>query len=165
MSDNMNRPVAYLHGARKQADQKFCHACGTILHMSAANCIACGAAQAGNPRLTPALGGMGQAGPNHVFCHGCGQSIHHTAPLCPHCGAPQRVMGAMARGPDKSRIAAAILALVLGGLGFHKFYLGEIGLGILYLFFSWTLIPAVIGAVEGLVYLFMSDERFAQKYG
>jgi TM2 domain-containing membrane protein YozV len=165
MSDSLNRPVPYSHGAGKQADQKFCHACGMILHSSATSCVACGAAQVGNSRLAPALLGIGQAPLNHVFCHGCGQTIHHSAPLCPHCGAPQRLNGAIALGSDKSRIAAAILALVFGGLGFHKFYLGEIGLGVLYLLFSWTFIPAAIGAVEGLVYLFMSDDRFAQKYG
>jgi TM2 domain-containing membrane protein YozV len=67
--------------------------------------------------------------------------------------------------PSKNRVAAAFLALMLGGVGAHKFYLGEVGLGILYLLFCWTFIPALIGLIEGLTYLFMSDERFARKYG
>jgi TM2 domain-containing membrane protein YozV len=41
-----------------------------------------------------------------------------------------------------------VLALLLGGLGIHKFYAGHIGLGILYLLFCWTGIPAVIALVE-----------------
>jgi len=35
---------------------------------------------------------------------------------------------------DKSRLAAALLAFFLGGLGIHRFYVGKVGTGILYLF-------------------------------
>ena len=31
----------------------------------------------------------------------------------------------------KSKVTAGVLAIVLGGLGIHKFYLGKIGMGIL----------------------------------
>ena len=65
----------------------------------------------------------------------------------------------------KSRIAAALLAFFLGGFGIHKFYLGQIGLGILYLLFCWTFIPAMIALVEFILLLVMSDERFNFKYG
>ena len=34
----------------------------------------------------------------------------------------------------KSRLAAALLAFFLGGLGIHRFYVGKVGTGILYLF-------------------------------
>lgn len=64
----------------------------------------------------------------------------------------------------KSRIAAAILAIVIGGLGIHHFYLGNTGRGILYLLFCWTYIPSIIGLVEGIIYLTQSDEEFASKY-
>lgn len=43
---------------------------------------------------------------------------------------------------------AVLLALFLGGLGAHKFYLGKIGLGVLYLLFSWTTIPAIVAFIE-----------------
>jgi len=65
----------------------------------------------------------------------------------------------------KSRITAGILAILLGDFGIHKFYLGKIGQGIVYLIFCWTGIPAIIGLVEGILYLLMKDEEFAQKYG
>ena len=65
----------------------------------------------------------------------------------------------------KSRIIAGILAILLGDFGIHKFYLGKIGPGIVYLIFCWTGIPAIIGLVEGILYLLMKDEEFAQKYG
>ena len=65
----------------------------------------------------------------------------------------------------RNRVAAALFAIFLGGLGVHKFYLGKVGQGILYLVFCWTFIPAVIGFIEGLVYLTMSDQAFEAKYG
>lgn len=34
----------------------------------------------------------------------------------------------------KSKVVALILAILFGYLGIHKFYLGKIGMGILYLF-------------------------------
>lgn len=65
----------------------------------------------------------------------------------------------------KSKTTAAILALFLGGLGIHKFYLNQGVQGLLYLLFSWTFIPAVIAFFEGIVYLTMDDRAFQQKYG
>lgn len=35
----------------------------------------------------------------------------------------------------KSRLLAAVLAIFLGGLGIHKFYMGKVGWGIAYLLF------------------------------
>lgn len=55
--------------------------------------------------------------------------------------------------PVKSKVAAGILAILLGGIGVHKFYLGKVGMGILYLCFCWTGIPAVLGLIEGIMYL------------
>lgn len=67
--------------------------------------------------------------------------------------------------PRKSRIAAGILAILFGAIGIHKFYLGRIGKGILYLLFCWTGIPAIVSFFEGIIYFCISDERFASKYG
>jgi len=66
---------------------------------------------------------------------------------------------------NKSRIVAAILAFFLGGLGIHKFYLGQIGWGIIYLIFCWTFIPSIVAFIEFIIYLCTSDEDFAKKYG
>ncbi len=65
---------------------------------------------------------------------------------------------------NRNKIAAALLAIFLGGFGIHKFYLGRPGWGILYLLFCWTFIPALIGFIEGILYLVMSDESFEKKY-
>lgn len=64
----------------------------------------------------------------------------------------------------KNKTTAGILGILLGGLGVHKFYLDQPGLGILYLLFCWTFIPAVIGLVEGIIYLTMTDQDFNAKY-
>lgn len=79
--------------------------------------------------------------------------------------APQQVYvsGINPSWPIKSKIAAGILAIFLGGIGVHKFYLGKIGMGILYLCFCWTYIPAVIGFIEGIIYLCSNDENFQLK--
>ncbi|MCD8266486.1 MAG: NINE protein [Prevotellaceae bacterium] len=64
----------------------------------------------------------------------------------------------------KSKLAAALFALFLGGFGAHKFYLGQIGKGIIYLVFCWTGIPSIIAFIEFILYLCMSDEEFDYKY-
>ncbi|WP_139996613.1 NINE protein [Paenibacillus paridis] len=64
----------------------------------------------------------------------------------------------------KSKVTAGVLGILLGGLGIHKFYLGRIGWGIVYLIFCWTYIPALLGVIEGIIYLSSSDEKFHMKY-
>ena len=64
----------------------------------------------------------------------------------------------------RSRFIAVLLAFLLGDIGIHKFYLGQPGWGILYLFFSWTGIPFIVGVIEGIMYLSMSDQAFETKY-
>ena len=66
--------------------------------------------------------------------------------------------------PYKSKIAAGLLGIFLGGLGIHKFYLGQTGMGILYLVLCCTGIPAIIGFIEGIVYLCTDDHTFQMKY-
>jgi len=65
---------------------------------------------------------------------------------------------------QKNRVTAAVLAITLGGLGVHKFYLGKPVQGIFYLIFIWTYIPAIIGFAEGLYYLSLNDQQFAEKF-
>jgi hypothetical protein len=48
----------------------------------------------------------------------------------------------------KNSSTAILLALFLGGLGAHHFYMGKIGVGIVYVLLVWTLIPAIVALVE-----------------
>ena len=50
-----------------------------------------------------------------------------------------------------NKFSYAVLAIILGCFGVHKFYVGKIGMGILYLLFSWTIVPALVGIIEGAV--------------
>ncbi|SEH36672.1 zinc-ribbon domain-containing protein [Halopenitus malekzadehii] len=121
----------------------------------------------------------GQPGPNEQFCSSCGTIIKKQAEICPECGVRQGgaaaggaggaaggapAGGAGAARSSKDRTTAGILALLLGGIGAHKFYLGENGMGLLYLCFSWTFIPAIIGFIEGILYLTKTDEEFQRQY-
>lgn len=94
-----------------------------------------------------------------VFCRGCGKEIHETAISCPHCGAQQRATISI-----KSQSVATLLAAFLGGFGIHRFYLGKIASGVLYLLFCWTGIPGLIAFFEIFSIAFMSPDNWAQKY-
>jgi len=48
----------------------------------------------------------------------------------------------------RDEIVGVLLAVFLGSFGIHHFYLRRNGLGLLYLLFSWTGIPALLGFVE-----------------
>lgn len=64
----------------------------------------------------------------------------------------------------KSKFTAAMLALFLGGLGIHRFYLGQNKTGILYLLFFWTFIPLLISCIDFFAFIFMSEDNFNYKY-
>lgn len=107
---------------------------------------------------------------NEKFCVECGAIINAKAEICPKCGVRQQAApSSVGLGPvaanGKSRIAAALFALLLGWVGAHRFYLGHIGLGILYVVFCATMIPFIVSLVEGILFLAMSDETFNRKYG
>ncbi len=156
--------------AAKAADQKFCFSCGTVLHFSASNCPQCGAVQPSGGSIIPApLAAPGALGtalpPNHVYCRGCGLAVHETASACQKCGATQRAQPpASTYSGGRDRMTAALLAIFLGTFGVHKFYLGRGGQGVIYLLFFWTFIPGLIGFIEGIIYLTMSDVDFNRKY-
>jgi TM2 domain-containing membrane protein YozV len=64
----------------------------------------------------------------------------------------------------KDKTTAGLLGILLGGLGAHKFYLGQTGAGVLYLLFCWTMVPAFVGLVEGVSYLTMSQGAFDARH-
>ena len=74
-------------------------------------------------------------------------------------------------GADK-KITAGILAILLGGLGIHKFILGYRSAGLIMLLVSIlgaililpTVVMSIIGLVEGIIYLTKDDEDFVRQY-
>ncbi len=66
----------------------------------------------------------------------------------------------------KSRSVAAILAFsgTLTVSGLHKFYLGQPFWGLLYVLLSWTPIPKVASAIEGVWYLAQDEEAFDRNF-
>lgn len=64
----------------------------------------------------------------------------------------------------KNKITAGILAAFVGLLGVHRFYLNQVGLGLLYLFFCWTPIVWVVVFIDFIVFLTMNDNVFDAKY-
>lgn len=110
-------------------------------------------------------------GMGRKHCYACAAVLDVRAEMCPKCGIRQPAMqqsigGAFAGVPSttKNKTTAGLFALLLGGIGVHKFYLGSPGVGVLYILFCWTLIPALIALAEGIVLLTMSDDAFARKY-
>ncbi len=125
-----------------------------------------------------------------VECPFCAEQISARAKKCRHCGetvdvsmrkAEEALRASERQGnvymnaavsapagyarPEKSRVAAIVLALLLGGIGIHKFYLGRAGWGVLYLLFCWTFIPSIVAFVEAIVYACTSEASFHHKYG
>ncbi|MCB0073939.1 MAG: TM2 domain-containing protein [Caldilineaceae bacterium] len=84
-----------------------------------------------------------------------------------------RIGGSVNTIRTKSRVTAGIFAILLGGLGIHKFYLGYNGPGIILLVISligWPLafvpnfIVGVIVLIEGIIYLTKSGDEFEETY-
>jgi TM2 domain-containing membrane protein YozV len=48
----------------------------------------------------------------------------------------------------KDTTTGVLLSIFLGGFGAHRFYLGQPGIGLIYLLFVWTLIPSLLGLFE-----------------
>lgn len=70
----------------------------------------------------------------------------------------------------KNHIAAGLLAILLGTLGIHKFYLGYTKEGVIMLLVSLltfgfgAAIMGIIGIIEGVLYLVKTDEDFYYTY-
>lgn len=92
-----------------------------------------------------------------ISCKACNKEIHSSVAICPHCGASQR------KSRYKSKYVAAILAFFLGGLGIHRFYLGQ-WWGIFYLLFFWLWIPGLVALIEFIYFLVCDTSKWDDRY-
>ncbi|MBP5498736.1 MAG: NINE protein [Muribaculaceae bacterium] len=128
-------------------------------------------------------------------CPSCGNefttSTQTNGVTCPYCGKqfitaygtpqqpPQYAYGPAGstggnifdNGPSgKSRGVAGILALFLGAIGVHYFYLGKTTAGLVFLLISLLscgllgAIFAIISLIQGIMMLTMTQEEFERKY-
>ncbi|OGW27661.1 MAG: hypothetical protein A2X56_11450 [Nitrospirae bacterium GWC2_57_13] len=104
-----------------------CRSCGKELSEQAVACTSCGVP----PR----------AGKN--FCQNCGAGTNAAAVFCVSCGA------GLAEEQTKSKLAAGLLGIFVGGFGVHRFYLGYVGMGIAQL--AVTIATCGIGAIWGFI--------------
>lgn len=86
-------------------------------------------------------------------------------------GAAPQGGGVFDAGPSgKSRGVAGILAILLGGLGVHYFYMGKSTAGIVFLLISLlscgllAAITGLISLIQGIMFLTQSQAEFEKKY-
>ncbi|NJL82631.1 MAG: TM2 domain-containing protein [Chloroflexaceae bacterium] len=96
------------------------------------------------------------------FCYNCGVEVNRQQVVCVKCGVVLK--GGLSGTGGKNKTTAGIFAILFGVFGVHKFYHGSWGYGILYILFFWTYIPAILGIIEGIIYLTMDEAKYDDKY-
>lgn len=68
------------------------------------------------------------------YCSQCGAQLVDEAVVCPQCGCPVQPQRSIdPNASPKSRLIALLLCVFVGDLGIHRFYVGKIGTGVLWL--------------------------------
>lgn len=112
-----------------------------------------------------------------MYCEHCGSKLEKGAAFCTNCGAPvtaskinsESVNESYQETSSKSKVAAGVLGIMLGGLGVHNFYLGYTGKAVAQLLLSTIgaiiifgpIISSIWGFIEGILYLVSNDKRDA----
>ncbi|HOI46810.1 MAG TPA: TM2 domain-containing protein [Bacilli bacterium] len=81
-----------------------------------------------------------------MFCSSCGSEISDKAVVCVHCGKDVTPKShAETNANSKSKMVAGLLAIFVGPLGIHNFYLGYTTNGIIQLLLSTVGAFLVVG--------------------
>lgn len=92
------------------------------------------------------------------YCPNCGKPVTGETNFCPECGAPLKIANYQNQ-PDSNRtnedrwLIALILCILVGSLGVHRFYTGNIVTGVLMLITLggcgvWTIIDLIMIAAN-----------------
>lgn len=116
----------------------YCKNCGSEIDPNAAICVKCGFAKGTGTR----------------FCANCGQEVAPNASVCVNCGFAIDNTANVDPATQKSKMAAGLLGIFLGGLGVHNFYLGYTGKAIAQIALSFCFgAGAIWGLIEGILIL------------
>ena len=181
VSDNSN---PFVLAPEAKITTKFCTNCGKSVDENAFACMGCGARPTGHHKFCRHCGVA--LNPEQIVCIQCGQKCtkySHSvsfmfknvcrclSSLFSHNNAPSD-NGPLQTSPygsacKKQQSTAGVLAIFLGCVGIHKYYLGSWGWGIIFTIAGLTtngILTGIIGLVEGMIILTMSREAFNAKY-
>lgn len=135
----------------------YCRNCGQNTDNAAAFCTHCGAAKGAGNAFCPNCGNT--TDPNAVVCVKCGVALNNMNGTGYNQGGYQQ--GYQQQGynqngrPLKSKMAAGLLGIFLGGFGVHNFYLGYTGKGVAQIFVTLFTCGAgsLWGFIEGILIL------------
>ncbi|WP_051202157.1 TM2 domain-containing protein [Ferrimonas senticii] len=102
-----------------------------------------------------------------ITCSHCHQSTRNDLALCQYCHSGLHLEALAGVDPTlrfRCQTLAARYGLYLGSFGVHRFYLGDHLRGSLYLAFCWTLVPTVLGIIDGIKLQRMATEQFQQRW-
>lgn len=130
--------------------------------MALINCTECGREISDAATVCPHCGAPVV---KDVFCPKCGTKVQANVKFCPTCGA-EIARPAVVCNNRKDKLVAGLLAIFLGGLGIHYFYLGKNTAGIISIVLTICScsIWAWLMLVQGIYMLTMTDDNFYAKY-
>ena len=118
----------------------FCKNCGKEMNDNQAICLACGV----------------KTGDGNAYCANCGKEVSAQAEVCLNCGVAIKKTANGDLGDKK--LTAGLLALFLGGIGIHNFYLGETKKGVIKIVLSFCF------GIGGILALIDAIRIFVDKY-
>jgi hypothetical protein len=84
-----------------------------------------------------------------LFCIKCGVQLNEGSVFCSRCGTGVAPVADQMPGDvsPKSRLATSLLAIFLGGLGAHRFYVGKVGTAVVMLLIGIASLICQFGAM------------------